>query len=213
MKKDISETHRAVYLTAEDLRVVASLIYNAYHDDPWFRDVLFDGSETLYEKKLRAAIREELAELWRQDQTFVGLYEKDRLVGVTCVTSQQNALGNSRYWNWRFKMLISIGMQSTRSMMAKENGMLEHLPGSNCGVIQFICVSPTEQRQGLGHLLLNAITLWCDEEGELDGLAVFACQDSHFQLFKQHGFVHVSEINLGNVSGELMFYGSATQQN
>lgn len=29
------ETYRAVYLTAEDLRVAASILYNAYHDDPF----------------------------------------------------------------------------------------------------------------------------------------------------------------------------------
>lgn len=211
MNKDISETHRAVYLTAEDLRIVASLIYNAYHDDPWFREVLYDGNETQYEKKLRAAIREELAELWRQEQTFVGLFEKDRLVGAVCVTSQQKALGDSRYWNWRFKMLISIGIQSTRSMMAKENGILEHLPASNCGVIQFICIAPSEQKKGLSHLLLNAITLWCDDEDELEGIAVFTYKNPHYQLFSQHNFVQISEINTADIHGQLMFYSNLSK--
>lgn len=31
----VNETYKAVYLTAEDLRVAASILYNAYHDDPF----------------------------------------------------------------------------------------------------------------------------------------------------------------------------------
>lgn len=211
MNKELSEMYRAVYLTAEDLRSVASLIYNAYHDDPLFRQALYKENHSQYEKKLRGTIREELTELWHQDQTFVGLYEKDRLVGVICINTQPDSMGEGRYWNWRIRMLMSIGLDSTRFLMAKEKGMLEHLPASNCGIIQFICVSPLVQKKGLSHLLLNAITLWCDEEGELDGLAVFVYQNFHTKLFKEHDFVSVSNIEIGGIEGEIMFYATQRQ--
>lgn len=35
MDNEILEDCRAVYLTAEDLRIAASILYNAYHDDPF----------------------------------------------------------------------------------------------------------------------------------------------------------------------------------
>ena len=70
----LSDTYRAVYLTAEDLRVAASILYNAYHDDPFFVDLLHTGDMAMYEQKLRGAIREELNELWQQEQALIGLF-------------------------------------------------------------------------------------------------------------------------------------------
>ena len=82
MDNNTLETLRAVYLTAEDLRVAASILYNAYHDDPYFIEVLGQDDNQQYEQKLRAAIREELNELWQQEQPLIGLFDGDRLIGV-----------------------------------------------------------------------------------------------------------------------------------
>lgn len=40
MDNNTLDEYRAVYLTAEDLRLAASILYNAYHDDPFFVDTL-----------------------------------------------------------------------------------------------------------------------------------------------------------------------------
>ena len=71
MDNNTLETLRAVYLTAEDLRVAASILYNAYHDDPYFIEVLGQDDNQQYEQKLRAAIREELNEQWQQEQPLM----------------------------------------------------------------------------------------------------------------------------------------------
>ena len=42
---------RAAYLSAEDLKVAASIIYNAYHDDPIFLEI-FQEILTLYLLKI-----------------------------------------------------------------------------------------------------------------------------------------------------------------
>ena len=206
METPACENYRAVYLTAEDLRIAASIIYNAYHDDPFFKDAMFKGDMHQYEQKLRAAIREELNDLWQQEQTLVGLFDDDRLVGVVCVYSQQAGVGESRYWHWRLKMMLSTGWQSTQALMNKESSILELLPGKNCAVIQFVCVAPFEQNKGLGARLLKAVTSWCDEQPELDGIGVFVSQESHAHLFNRHGFIPLANLNIGNVAGDLMFY-------
>ena len=69
------DEYRAVYLTAEDLRLAASIIYNAYHDDPFFINALSTADKFAYEQKLRAAIREELNTLWQQKQALIGLFD------------------------------------------------------------------------------------------------------------------------------------------
>lgn len=200
------EDYRAVYLTAEDLRVAASILYNAYHDDPFFIESLHSGDLAMYEQKLRGAIREELNELWQQEQTLIGLFDEQRMVGVACIVTQQLPLGESRYWHWRLKMLISTGWQSTQALIKKETCLLEHLPSSHCGILQFIAISPVEQKKGLGGQLVQAVMSWCDEQPELDGVGVFASDHQHAQLFSQHGFAVLEKLFIGKVQGELLFY-------
>lgn len=197
---------RAVYLTAEDLRVAASILYNAYHDDPFFVEALATSDKFAYEQKLRAAIREELNTLWQQKQALIGLFDQERLVGVACVVTQEVPLGEGRYWHWRLKMLLGTGWQSTQAMMKKESTILELLPSNHCGILQFIALALNEQGKGLGHQLVQAVVSWCDEQPELDGIGVFTTQESHTHLLTQHDFVSLGELVIGSVPGQLLFY-------
>ncbi|WP_298773871.1 GNAT family N-acetyltransferase [uncultured Shewanella sp.] len=208
MDNQAVEQCRAVYLTAEDLRVAASILYNAYHSDPLFLDALTTGEQTQYEKKLRGAIREELNELWQQEQALIGLFDDDRLIGVACIATQQVPLGEARYWHWRLKMLLSTGWQSTQALMKKESQIIDNLPSKECGILQFIAISPSEQGKGFGHKLVQAVLSWCDEQPELDGIGLFASRVSDIQLFNHHRFEKRTELMIGNILGELLFYSS-----
>lgn len=197
---------RAVYLTAEDLRVAASILYNAYHDDPFFVEALSTADKFVYEQKLRAAIREELNTLWQQKQALIGLFDQERLVGVICVVTQEVPLGEGRYWHWRLKMLLGTGWQSTQAMMKKESTILALLPSNHCGILQFIALAPNEQGKGLGHQLVQAVVSWCDEQPTLEGIGVFTTQESHTHLLTEHDFVSLGELAIGSVTGQLLFY-------
>lgn len=206
MDNEILEDCRAVYLTAEDLRIAASILYNAYHDDPFFVDSLFTSDKAAYEQKLRAAIREELNTLWQQKQALIGLFDHERLFGLACVVTQEVPLGEGRYWHWRLKMLLGTGWQSTQALMNKESSIIELLPSKHCGILQFIALAPNEQHKGLGHKLVQAVVSWCDEQPDLDGIGVFVAQENHLQLFTQHDFVSIGELSIGSVHGQLLFY-------
>ncbi|MGL5390247.1 MAG: GNAT family N-acetyltransferase [Shewanella sp.] len=199
---------RAVYLTAEDLRIAASILYNAYHDDPFFIESLFSSDKATYEQKLRAAIREELNTLWQQKQALIGLFEQTRLVGVAGVITQEVPLGEGRYWHWRLNMLLGTGWQSTQALMKKEASILERLPSKRCGILQFIAIAPSEQHKGLGRQLLQAVASWCDEQGTLEGIGVFSSQAAHSHFFTQQQFVSLGELVIGTVAGQLLFYRS-----
>jgi len=206
MDNNTLDEYRAVYLTAEDLRLAASILYNAYHDDPFFVDALSSSDKFAYEQKLRAAIREELNTLWQQKQALIGLFDGTHLMGVACVVTQEVPLGEGRYWHWRLKMLLGTGWQSTQAMMKKESTILELLPNQRCGVLQFIALAPNEQGKGLGHQLVQAAVSWCDEQPNLEGIGVFTTQEAHTHLFKQHDFVFLGELVIGSVTGQLLFY-------
>jgi len=64
---------KAAYLSAEDLRLAASLLYQAYHDDPVFLEI-FSSDKSDYEQRLRTSIREELNAFWHAKQPMIGLY-------------------------------------------------------------------------------------------------------------------------------------------
>ncbi|QIR14961.1 GNAT family N-acetyltransferase [Shewanella aestuarii] len=200
------EQFRAVYLTAEDLRLASSIIYNAYHDDPFFIDVFGGEDKSLYEQKLRAAIREELNELWQQEQPLIGWFDGERLIGVACVVTSQIPIGESRYWHWRLKMVLGTGWKSTQGLMQKESCLLSHLPSEKCGILQFIALSPSEQRKGNGAKLIQAVLSWCDEQPNLDGIGVFVNHPQHHKVFSQQGFQSIAEVTIGQVSGEILFY-------
>ncbi|QLE84857.1 MULTISPECIES: GNAT family N-acetyltransferase [Shewanella] len=203
---DKTEALRAVYLTAEDLRVAASILYNAYHDDPLFVDVMHSGDQVQYEKKLRGAIREELNSLWQQEQVLIGLFDGERLIGVACIATEQLPLGEARLWNWRLKMLVSAGWQTTQALMNKERSILEHLPSAHSGVLQFIAINPIEQGKGYGNRLVQAVISWSEEQPELAGIGVFAANDNHAKLFSRHDFAQLERLTIGNVEGDLLFY-------
>ncbi|WP_418358506.1 MULTISPECIES: GNAT family N-acetyltransferase [Shewanella] len=197
---------RAVYLTAEDLRVAASILYNAYHDDAYFMEALGQQDTQQYEQKLRAAIREELNELWQQEQPLIGLFDQARLIGVACVITQQVPLGEARYWHWRLKMVLGTGWKSTQSLINKETRILEHLPSNKCGILQFIALSPNEQNKGYGAKLIQAVLSWCDEQPNLDGIGVFVSNSRHHGAFVQQGFCSIAQVDIANVAGEILFY-------
>ena len=206
MDNQTLEQFKAVYLTAEDLRVAASIIYNAYHDDPFFLKVFGNQDNSMYEQKLRAAIREELNELWQQEQPLIGWFDGERLIGVACVITQQIPIGQSRYWHWRLKMVLGTGWKSTQGLMEKETCLLTHLPSDKCGILQFIALTPNEQRKGNGAKLIQAVLSWCDEQPQLDGIGVFVNNPVHNKAFSHQGFKSIASVTIGEVEGEILFY-------
>lgn len=204
--------YKAVYLTAEDLRIAASILYNAYHDDAFFIAALHQGDKAQYEQKLRGAIREELHSLWQEEQALIGLFDDQRLIGLACIVTQQVPLGEARYWHWRLKMLISTGWHSTQALMNKETSILELLPSTHCGILQFIALTPIEQNKGLGARLIQAVVSWCDEQPDLDGIGVFVTEDKHAHLFAKLGFAAIESLTIDDVEGELLFYRSAESE-
>lgn len=73
------------YLVAEDLKLAASLLYQAYFNDSLLMS-LFQADKPDYEKRLRAAIREELTAFWEAKQPMVGVFDGRSLIGVACLT-------------------------------------------------------------------------------------------------------------------------------
>lgn len=199
------EEIKAAYLSAEDLKLAVSLLYQAYHDDPVFLEI-FKGDSPEYEQKLRAAIREELGVFWQAKQPMVGLYLGETMVGVACLNHCKDGVSADRFWHWRLKMLLGAGYVSTKQMIEKEQKVMEAVPMDNFHMLAFIAIHPLHQHHGFGHYLMAAVNTLLEEYPESEGVAVYATTDKYRSFFKDVDYKHVEDLTLGNVSGSLMIH-------
>jgi len=196
---------RAEYLAAEDLKLAASLLYQAYHDDPVFLEI-FNGDKPDYEQRLRTAIREELNAFWQAQQPMVGLYLGESIVGVACLNKPTDGIGTERFWHWRLKMLLGAGYFSTKQMIEKEEKVLAAVPLKKFHMLSFIAIHPLHQHHGFGHYLVAAVNTVLEEDTESEGVAVYATTQTYRDFFKSADYETISEVSVGNVSGSLMVH-------
>ena len=196
---------KATYLNAHELKLAASLLYQAYHDDPVFLEI-FNGNKADYEQRLRAAIREELNAFWQAKQPMVGLYLGETMVGVACLNSPDDTLSSERFWHWRLKMLLNAGYFSTKQMIQKEQAVFSAVPLKKFHLLSFIAVHPLHQQHGFGHYLMAAVNTVLDEHPDSEGVAVYATSGKFKSFFENVDYQTVAEVNVGDVSGSVMVH-------
>lgn len=196
---------KAAYLTAEDLRLAASLLYQAYHDDPVFLEI-FSSEKSDYEQRLRTSIREELNAFWQAKQPMIGLYLGETMVGVACLNNPEEGVSSERFWHWRLKMLLGAGYFSTKQMIEKEKIVLASVPLKKFHMLSFIAIHPLHQQHGFGHYLMTAVNTILDEHKDSEGVAVYATSKKYKAFFNDVNYQFIDEVEVGNVSGSLMVY-------
>ena len=196
---------KAAYLSAEDLKLAASLLYQAYHDDPVFLEI-FSSDKSDYEQRLRAAIREELNAFWQAKQPMIGLYLGETIVGVACLNNPEEGVTSERFWHWRLKMLLGAGYFSTKQMIEKEKIVLAAVPLKKFHMLSFIAIHPLHQHHGFGHYLMAAVNTILSEHTESEGVAVYATSKKYKNFFNDVNYQFIEEVEVGNVSGSLMVY-------
>ena len=208
---DISELETAIdqslkveVLNAEQLKLAASVLYTAYHDDPLFMQI-FRATESDYEKRLRSAIREDLAAFWQAGQPILGLLQGEQLLGVACITTPASDLSGDRFWHWRLKMLLTAGLLSTRQMLEKEQKIHAAMPAKRYHMLAFLARNPSYHHPSAMRAFLQAIDQWVDEDSGSEGIGVFVTLDKYLPLFQQHEYQQVAKLEFQTVAGTLLF--------
>ena len=196
---------RATYLSAEELKLAASLLFQAYHDDPIFLEI-FKSDKEGYEQRLRTSIREELMSFWQAKQPMVGLYVGESMVGVACLNSPDDSVSSERFWHWRLKMLLSAGYFSTKKMIEKEQKVSEAVPLNKFHMLSFIAIHPLHQHHGFGQYLMAAVNSVLKDHEDSEGVAVYATSGKFRRFFEEVNYQFVKEVTVGKVSGALMVY-------
>ncbi|WP_377111475.1 GNAT family N-acetyltransferase [Pseudoalteromonas sp. M58] len=210
-----TDTFSVQHIAPEDISTAASLIYQAYQNDPILQTLLGynEKSPLDYEKKLRALIREELSSFWQEKQPLIGLYRNDKLKAVACVFESSSQLQAERYWHWRLKLMLSAGYLQTNQLIEKEKTIRDALkPQGNYYFLAFIAVDPHFHGQGFGRQLLKGLDGLLHDNPESSGIAVFVTRDEHTQFFKSQGFEHFKQLTFNRVKGELLFKAALSLQ-
>tara|TARA_R110000737_G_C14593847_1_gene488007 strand:- start:846 stop:1496 length:651 start_codon:yes stop_codon:yes gene_type:complete len=203
---------KAAYLSAEELKLAASLLYQAYHDDPVFLEI-FSSDKSDYEQRLRASIREELNVFWQAKQPMIGLYLGETMVGVACLNNPEEGVSSERFWHWRLKMLLGAGYFGTKQMIEKEKIVLASVPLKQFHMLSFIAIHPLHQHHGFGHYLMAAVNTILAEHKDSEGVAVYATSKKYKAFFNDVNYEFIKEVTVGNVSGSLMVYYRETNEN
>ena len=196
---------KANYLSADELKLAASLLFQAYHDDPVFLEI-FNSDKDGYEQRLRASIREELNAFWQADQPMVGLYLGESMVGVACLNSPDESVGSERFWHWRLKMLLTAGYFSTKQMIEKEKKITAAIPLKKFHMLSFIAIHPLHQHHGFGHYLMAAVDTVLKEHESSEGVAVYATSGKFRAFFEDTHYSFIENVTVGKVSGALMVH-------
>lgn len=200
----IDQSLKVEVLNAEQLKQAASILYTAYHDDPLFMQI-FRATETDYEKRLRSAIREDLAAFWQAGQPILGLLQGEQLLGVACITTPASDLSGDRFWHWRLKMLLTAGLLSTRQMLEKEQKIHAAMPAERYHMLAFLARNPSYHHPAAMRTFLQAIDHWVDEDSGSEGIGVFVTLDKYLPLFQQHEYQQVAKLEFQTVAGTLLF--------
>jgi len=195
---------KAKLLDAEDINLAASLLFVSYQDDPVFLDI-FQHTKPDYDKRLRSAIREELAAFWQTRQPMIGLFSGEHLLGVACLIEPQTELEPERFWHWRLKMMLNAGFLSTKNMIEKEKRVAAAIPNSHYHLLTFIAIHPDHQHQGLGQYLIKAVNTIVNENSITEGVAVFVTKEKNKILFDSDEYKTLDKIDIGAITGTLMF--------
>lgn len=201
---------QACLLSPEDVKLAASLLYVAYKDDPVFVEI-FEGTKPDYDKRLRAAIREELSSFWSTRQPMIGLFSGKHMLGVACVIEPQTGLKPDRFWHWRLKMMLNAGVLSTKNMIEKEKRVAAAIPYEHYHLLTFIAIHPDHQSHGLGSYLIRAVDSIVNESKMSEGVAVFVTKAQNMTLFDHDEYKELDTIDVGSVSGTLMFKAKSSE--
>lgn len=199
-----NDSIKAILLNAEDINLAASLLFVSYQDDPVFLDI-FQHTKPDYDKRLRGAIREELAAFWKTKQPMIGLFSGEHLLGVACLIEPQAGLEPDRFWHWRLKMMLSAGFLSTQNMIEKEKRVAAAIPYQHYHLLTFIAIHPDHQQHGLGSYLIKAVDTIIKENNISEGVAIFVTKDRNLTLFNDGNYKKLDTIEVGKVTGTLMF--------
>ncbi|QLF91959.1 GNAT family N-acetyltransferase [Pseudomonas sp. ABC1] len=196
-------------LDSAHAREARTLLYQAYLHDPTFT-YLFESERPGYEQRLRATIRALVDQHFTQEQPAIGLLLRDRLIAVALIAPPQRRLAITDSWLWRLRMLLSVGVGSTRRYLEYQRTLLGSLPPGAFHMLPLLGVHPQFQGQQHGERLLRAVHDWCMADEQSQGLVIDTGNSRYLEYFRKRGYEELGQIAIGPVVEHVFFYPIAS---
>lgn len=181
-----------------------AILYRAYKHEPTFK-YLFESSRPGYDQRIRATIRELIDLHFRTHQDVIGLVLDNHLIAVALVGNPDTRLTLSKQWNWKFRMMLTAGMDCTWRYIDYHKQIHKCLPKGSHHELPLLGVDSKYRNLGYGKQLMQAIETICSENPRSGGIALDTGNSRYFKFYEQLGYKVIGEVKLGDIVEKVMF--------
>jgi ribosomal protein S18 acetylase RimI-like enzyme len=187
-------------------RQARSLLFHSYIDDPTYR-YLFDSERPGYKQRIRATLRELIRLHMDRGELIFGAIHKpeERLLGVAFCSDQKLKTDISGQLLWRFKMILTAGLEGTKRFLKFFSEVQRSLPDKKHRMISLIGVHPEFQKQGLGKMLLESIHHIADQDVNSIGLFIDTDNNRYLEFYKSLNYEVFTELQVDQLQEFILF--------
>lgn len=195
---------RVVRLERGAFNEAKAILYRAYKHEPTFK-YLFEASRPGYDQRVRATIRELIDLHFSTHQDIIGLALDNHLIAVALVGSPDIRFTLSKQWNWRWRMMLTAGMDCTWRYIDYHKQIHKCLSDKEHHELPLIGVDSKYRNMGYGKQLMNAIEEICKENPRSRGIALDTGNARYLKFYQRIGYKVVGEVKLGDLVESVLF--------
>ncbi len=195
---------RVVRLEQGAFTEAKAILYRAYKHEPTFK-YLFESSRPGYDQRIRATIRELIDLHFSTHQEVIGLALDNHLIAVALVGNPKMRLTLSKQWNWKFRMMLTAGMDCTWRYIDYHKQIHQVLPKGLHHELPLIGVDSKYRNMGYGKQLMQAIEKICLDNPESGGIALDTGNARYIKFYESIGYHVIGEVKLGDLVEKVLF--------
>lgn len=192
---------RIIELDGSWKREARSLLFDAYRDCPIYQQ-LFASEHPGFNERLRSGLREMCRVYFDGTDPILGLLVDERLAGVAVLCSPGSKLLPSVF-SWRWKMILTAGINSTERISNYHKSVATHLEGNY--QIPLIGIQPGYQHHGYGSRLLDAIHQRVEADTTARGCLLDTANPDFIDFYLNKGYQVVDTLAVGDVEEKVLF--------
>ena len=204
------ETATVLRLDESRCEQAVSVFVDAFDDDPWARH-LFRGNQRAFERDVGNVYRALMSVRFARDEPVLGVQIGDRLVGTATLeepgrpTSFADSFRSLQCARAAVTLLLESGVAASRRMFAYDAAVVARRPHVPHFYLLGIAVIRTEQGNGYGGMLLDAIHSIVEAEQGAAGIALDTATAEDVSLYKHFGYQTTEVADVGGIDMTFMF--------
>lgn len=201
-------TQAQVKLISPDFTTeVKSILVDAYSDERTFM-ALFEHSKPNYLQRLRAFVREYCQAHLENDQSLLGLFVDEQLVGAALYCGPGAHQGQEVTLKQRLAMMATVGIGNANRYLSYQTQLKQAMPAGDWCYLPLVGVRHEFRGKGLGRLLLRRAWELSRDMPQSSGIALGSGAGSASEYYIQQGFSVVGHLDVAGTQEKLFFKAS-----